>query len=110
MTAQKFTPLKIERVSSGAVRILWQDGGESLLDSSKLRKNCPCATCRESHGKKAGDFKKPSALRIVSHTAQEETTLVRIRAVGNYALALEWQDGHSTGIYPFELLRKLSEE
>jgi hypothetical protein len=27
--------------------------------------------------------------------------------VGNYALAFAWSDGHSTGIYTFEYLRKL---
>ena len=27
--------------------------------------------------------------------------------VGNYAVSLTWQDGHSTGIYSFRLLRQL---
>jgi DUF971 family protein len=30
-----------------------------------------------------------------------------IRYVGKYALQFDWSDGHTTGIYPFELLRQL---
>jgi DUF971 family protein len=33
--------------------------------------------------------------------------LVHLEAVGNYAIAFTWQDGHNTGIYSFRLLRKL---
>jgi DUF971 family protein len=30
-----------------------------------------------------------------------------IQPVGYYAIRPFWKDGHSTGIYPFELLKKL---
>jgi DUF971 family protein len=33
--------------------------------------------------------------------------LVHLDGVGNYALSLTWQDGHSTGIYSFRMLRQL---
>jgi ATP-binding protein involved in chromosome partitioning len=32
-----------------------------------------------------------------------------ITSVGNYAITINWNDGHSTGIYSFELLRALGE-
>jgi DUF971 family protein len=32
---------------------------------------------------------------------------VNVGPVGNYALQFEWSDGHNTGIYSFEYLRKL---
>jgi ATP-binding protein involved in chromosome partitioning len=32
-----------------------------------------------------------------------------ITSVGNYAVTINWNDGHSTGIYSFELLRALGE-
>jgi DUF971 family protein len=32
---------------------------------------------------------------------------VAVDPVGNYALHFEWSDGHSTGIYTFDHLRKL---
>jgi ATP-binding protein involved in chromosome partitioning len=36
--------------------------------------------------------------------------MVKIEVVGNYALAFYWSDGHSTGIYSYEHLRKLCDE
>jgi DUF971 family protein len=30
-----------------------------------------------------------------------------ISPVGNYAIQIVWSDGHSTGIYSFDLLRKI---
>jgi len=33
--------------------------------------------------------------------------LVHLEAVGNYALAPTWADGHNTGIYSFRTLRGL---
>jgi ATP-binding protein involved in chromosome partitioning len=32
-----------------------------------------------------------------------------ISSVGNYAITISWNDGHSTGIYSFEHLRALGE-
>ncbi len=35
----------------------------------------------------------------------EQTRLVDIHLVGNYAITPEWGDGHHTGIYAFQRLR-----
>ncbi len=35
--------------------------------------------------------------------------MVDLREVGRYALQPIWQDGHDTGIYSFDLLRRLGE-
>jgi DUF971 family protein len=32
---------------------------------------------------------------------------VAIRPVGRYAIQIDWSDGHTTGIYPFDRLRSL---
>lgn len=32
-----------------------------------------------------------------------------IASVGNYAITINWNDGHSTGIYSFDYLRALGE-
>ena len=32
---------------------------------------------------------------------------LHVEPVGNYALNFRWSDGHSTGIYTFEYLRKI---
>jgi DUF971 family protein len=57
-----------------------------------------CASCVEEftgHRKiKHGDI--PSTVERLS-----------VAPVGNYALQFRWSDGHDTGIYTFEYLRKL---
>ena len=30
--------------------------------------------------------------------------------VGNYALAVTWSDGHSTGLYPYRTIKSLAAE
>lgn len=36
--------------------------------------------------------------------------LVRIQAVGNYAIQADWKDGHNTGIYSWDILRGIVEQ
>jgi len=74
--------------------LTWNDGHVSAYPIDYLRSWCPCAGC-QGH--------EPTA-KYLDLTDQE---LVLVEGVGNYALALNWGDGHSTGIYSFRLLRKL---
>jgi DUF971 family protein len=36
--------------------------------------------------------------------------MVNVEPIGNYAIRIVWSDGHSSGIYSFEHLRKISPE
>lgn len=74
--------------------MVWEDSHQSAFPLDYLRSWCPCAVC-QGHA--------PDA-RYLDLRDQE---LVHLDAVGNYALSLTWQDGHSTGIYSFRLLRAL---
>jgi DUF971 family protein len=47
---------------------------------------------------------------IVFHQPPRPVEPRRIEPVGNYALAIAWSDGHSTGIYRFDFLRELAQE
>jgi DUF971 family protein len=84
------------RHEKGARRLVvaWDDGHTSPFGLDYLRSWCPCASC-QGHA--------PTA-RYLDLAGQE---LVHLEAVGNYALAFTWQDGHDTGIYSFRLLRQL---
>ena len=106
-------PRSIKREDS-ALLVEWQDGVLSKIQAKQLRGACPCAACREergegSHSKPIASHKKKS-LRIVEHTVEEAYGILAISAVGNYALSIAWKDGHSSGIYPFTLLRSLSDQ
>ena len=112
------TPLKIKReiaedgLGSG-VSIAWSDNTESHIPSMKLRQSCPCASCQEQRGDTT--HAKPlssgrALLKVVKSTADEETNLLKISAVGNYALGIVWADGHDSGIFTYQHLKNLSEE
>lgn len=79
------------------VAIRWASGADSLLPYQTLRGYCPCAVC-QGHGAGPRKFVTPPAA----------LALAGIRAVGNYALQLQWSDGHSTGLYTYEYLRELA--
>jgi len=79
------------------------DGGEELyLPLDLLRRACPCAACQG----------EPDALgrvlRPVRQIGPRGFELLRSEQVGGYALQLFWADGHSSGIYSFDYLRRLA--
>ena len=81
--------------------LAFSDGAECYLSLTLLRRACPCAACQG----------EPDALgRVVRPEAQVGSggfRLLRFAPVGGYALQLFWADGHSTGIYSFDYLRRL---
>jgi DUF971 family protein len=82
------------RKADRLVRITWSDGHVGDYSEQYLRGYCPCALC-QGHGAE------------ISFISVPDTALEGIRPVGNYAIELNWRDGHSTGIYTFEYLRAL---
>ncbi len=103
-------PIQIERKQAEGIEITWSDGSTHALSSKVLRTNCPCAGCKEARGDTTHQTPltgKKSLLKVISSSRDEELRLQRIWAVGQYALGMEWADGHANGIYTFELLREL---
>lgn len=108
------TPTNIRRLGEKGLEITWSDGITQKIDSEVLRRNCPCAVCREergdaSHAKPLSPptSAKKSLLKVIEHTAEESTRLMQVFAIGNYAIGIEWADKHSTGIYSYSLLVSL---
>ena len=93
-----FNPREIEKVDDDRLRILWDDGHKSEYSFRFLRQNCPCAVCRDEW----------TGERLVDpETVPENLVAARADVVGNYALSFGFSDGHGTGIFSFEALRKL---
>ena len=88
-------------VIGGQLALAWGDGVESFIDLKKLRIACPCANC-QGEPDAMGFVVKPQVI----HTDKSFLAL-RMQQVGGYALQMTWADGHSTGIYTFDLLRML---
>jgi ATP-binding protein involved in chromosome partitioning len=70
------------------------------LDGRTLRWACPCAECR-------GELGEPGKLDRAETLAPDEERLRDVWLVGQYALGIGFESGHATGIYTFELLRRL---
>ena len=95
-------PQKIHQISDTELRIEWSDNHCARHTMVMLRSNCPCATCRA----------EVEAIRISTVPPGSRTPkydLAGIEVVGSYALQIAWRDGHRTGIYPYELLRRICE-
>jgi DUF971 family protein len=94
-------PTAIKRVSPNEIRIVWDDGRESLFTTEFLRANCPCATCmnEREENKKQGLFSIPIANQV---------ELRGIELSGRNAMVITWGDGHKTGIYTWEYLHVLN--
>jgi DUF971 family protein len=84
--------------AAGTLRLDWADGHVTTFEVGPLRWLCPCAFCR-------GEAGLPGWLDSAPTLTAEQTRLVDIQLVGQYAVAPTWGDGHHTGFYTFALLR-----
>jgi DUF971 family protein len=99
-------PSKIQvSKSNGTLIVQWEDDRESVYPLSGLRAACPCAECKGGH-ENMGQPGSPDMLELPL-SADKSSEIERVELVGNYALQLIWQDGHSYGIYSWEFLRDL---
>ena len=110
MNRKKNRPSRIDlNAASDELVISWKDGGESRYNLVELRKNCPCATCRELRQQE-----EPPAdsleLNLLSDTAATATARAQsFDYVGRYGIRINWADGHNYGIYTFAALREEDE-
>lgn len=105
LTPQQCRPSGLDLdLRAQVLRLSWADGAASALPLPLLRRHCPCATCRTEREKRAG-----SVLPILtaSQSNPAGATATGGHLVGNYAIQIDWADGHTTGIYDFRLLRTL---
>ena len=96
-------PALIDQISDQVMVVKWQDGKESILFADKMRKHCPCASCKD-----AKEEKKSSPFKILK---SNPCTVIfeSWEYVGNYALRFSFSDNHSTGIYTYEYLSELGD-
>jgi DUF971 family protein len=97
-------PLEIQQIGR-ELAIKWDDGGESFIPLETLRRRCPCADC-QGEADILGDVYRNPAQKLTSAAFQ----LVRMIKVGGYAIQPFWADGHATGIYSFDYLKRVAVE
>jgi ATP-binding protein involved in chromosome partitioning len=81
------------------VAVAWADGTRLEITNRELRASCQCAVCvNEFSGEQMLD---PATIPADIHAKAVEP-------VGNYAIAIDWSDGHATGFFPYSRLRELA--
>jgi len=91
------TPVGLRRRDARTLSVLWEDGREHHFDVRDLRLACHCALCvDEMSGKPLLDPK----------SVQPDVAPLSLSSVGNYGIAVDWSDGHNSGIFTFTSLRK----
>ena len=94
--------LKNVQLIGGELALQWSDGEESYFGLERLRRACPCASCG-GEPDVLGNLTRPD----VTYTDQS-FVLTGWQMIGGYALQPRWADGHSTGLYSFQYLRRLA--
>lgn len=83
------------------LRVRFSDDVEQRFPVAFLRGFCPCARC-QGHGAGPPTW--------TPWTSPRATEVVDVTPVGTYAMCIVWGDGHDTGIYSFEALRRMAPE
>jgi len=99
-------PEHIAISKSKGIKIDWKDGHQSDYPLAYLRDECPCATCTGAHGTEPqkSTYSQPASPFPMFKPALK---MLGVEPVGGYAIKIDWSDGHSSGIYSWEHLRKI---
>lgn len=103
--SDRVMPTGLHLKKTEALEVEWGDGVRMVYPLRQLRKHCPCAGCKGER-----DILGRTLLPVVQTTYDGPITAKGGEMVGNYAIRIDWADGHNSGIYSFRYLRELGEE
>ena len=90
-------PVDVDIDRQRSVTVTWDDGHVSRFGLEELRLRCQCARCRGMRQEGQTVWPAPGAPRPLRVESAHQ--------VGNWGLSIAWNDGHSTGIYAWDVLR-----
>ncbi len=110
LPAAAVTPdkVRVKKSEGTGVEIDWKDGHKSSWNFAWLRNACPCATCneeRQKSGREPGTPKPRPSGPLVMYEAPPRP--LEVSPVGKYAVRFKWNDGHESGIYSWDYLRRV---
>ena len=100
--------VRVRKSEGTGMEIDWKDGHASQWSFAWLRDACPCASCneeREQEHRQPGE-PKPQPKNLLP-MFKEPVRPVQVHPVGRYAISFEWNDGHHSGIFSWEYLRRM---
>lgn len=95
MQRNEVADITIER--ERALIVDFADGHRCEFGLEELRRACPCAGCRGARDKGESPWPTPRSPLPLSVADAE--------LVGAWGISIAWNDGHSTGIFPWDALR-----
>jgi DUF971 family protein len=103
--------VKVHVKSGAGVDITWADGHASHYDFAYLRQECPCAMCNDERQKKSEAKFAATASPLGGSSLlpmyKPKLAAKSAQPVGNYALQMDFNDGHTAGIFSFDYLRTI---
>ncbi|MFM2293861.1 MAG: hypothetical protein RLZZ350_274 [Verrucomicrobiota bacterium] len=96
-------PTDLQHIGS-ELAVKWDDGSETFTALETVRRACPCAGCKGEVDIMGNLYKNPE--QPYKPTA---FALTRIGFVGGYAVQFTWGDGHNSGLFAFDYLRRVAE-
>ena len=79
----------------------WGGGKTTTVSNAALRRACSCALCVDEMTR--APLLDPKSIPMDIHAE-------KVGIVGNYALVVDWSDGHNTGFFPFTVIRELDKQ
>ena len=80
--------------------VVWPDDHESYYPLESLRRSCPCANCSGEPDLFGRMARGPEPVYT-----SESFQVQKLERTGNYGIQINWADGHTWGIWPWERLR-----
>jgi DUF971 family protein len=96
------TAVDIDVDRARGVTVTFDDGAVCQYELVDLRRACPCAACRNLRDGGQAVWPRPGS--------PEPLAIVDAELVGAWGISFTWNDGHATGIYPWDALRRWCEE
>jgi DUF971 family protein len=100
-------PEHIAISKSKGIKIDWRDRHHSEYPLPYLRDECPCASCTGAHGTEPQKSSYAAPSNDPFPMYKPTLRMLNVEQVGAYAMRIDWSDGHSTGIYSFDYLRRI---
>jgi Mrp family chromosome partitioning ATPase/DUF971 family protein len=81
------------------ITLTWPDGESATVSNAALRRACTCALCVDEMTRKP--LLDPKSIPMDIHAE-------KVGVIGNYAILVDWSDGHNTGFFPYSTIRELA--
>lgn len=95
------SPTQIDQFSPTEMLLAWNDGQKFAVPYVELRFYCPCASCVDEH----------TGERTIQRTSiNPEIRPTGVHLVGRYAVQINWNDHHTTGLFHYDTLLEICQK